>query len=82
MREFNPCWPPELLEADRLNYRAECKLRCLTACLDRTEPEDFEQVMDQIEAAKRAVFETGMTLTELRYRYNQGVTAEARANRE
>lgn len=69
MREFNPCWPPLLKEAERRNYRAECKLRCLTSSLDRIDPEDFDQVMDQIEEARKEVFETGSKFFELKYLY-------------
>lgn len=33
-------------------FRAECKLRCLTAALDRTDPEDFDALFEQIKAAR------------------------------
>lgn len=50
--EHNYFNSPELLEAERQHFRAECKLRCLTSALDRTNPEDFDVLMVQIEAAK------------------------------
>ncbi|MGM9577847.1 MAG: hypothetical protein ACI3VS_00550 [Evtepia sp.] len=69
MRDYCQNWPPELKEADRLNYRAECNLNCLLSSLNRTDPEDFDQVMDKIEEARKEVFETGLKLWKLKHRY-------------
>ena len=43
----------ELREAERLTYRAQCWVRCLEANLDRIAPEDFEPLMESLEAARR-----------------------------
>ena len=53
MYDYNSAWSDELKEAERRRYRAECKVRCLTAALDRTPPEGFEALMAQIEAAQK-----------------------------
>ena len=53
MYEYNRNWPPELNQAELLRYRAECKVRCLTAALDRTPPEAFDALMRQIEQAQQ-----------------------------
>ena len=55
----------ELKDAKRVHYRAVCKLRCLTAALDRTDPEDFDDLMVQIEAAQEAVWEAGLGVVRL-----------------
>ena len=52
MYDYNSAWSDELKAAERRRYRAECKVRCLTAALDRTAPEGFETLMTQIEAAQ------------------------------
>lgn len=44
-------WPQELQEAERRRYRAACRVRCLESSLDRINPAEFDQVMDQLEAA-------------------------------
>jgi len=43
----------ELENAERITYRAACKVRCLEANLTRIEPEDFERLMDELETARR-----------------------------
>lgn len=53
MYEYNSKWSDELKAAEQRRYRAECKVRCLTAALDRVDPGSFESLMDQIEAAQR-----------------------------
>lgn len=50
----------ELREAERLLYRAQCRVRCLEANLDRIDPEDFELLMDSLEAARREVMDAGL----------------------
>lgn len=56
MYEYNPAWPLELQEAEKRRYRAVCRVRCLTASLDRIGLEEFDQVMAQIEAAQSEVY--------------------------
>ncbi len=50
----------ELREAEQLLYRAQCRVRCLEANLDRIDPEDFEPLMDSLEAARRDVMDAGL----------------------
>ena len=61
-------WPDELKEAERRRYRGECKLRCLTAALDRTPPEAFDALMAQIEQAQRELQQAGEQKLDLLYR--------------
>ena len=56
MYEYNFSWPPELQEAERRRYRAECKVRCLEASLDRISMAEFDSVMAQIEAAQMELY--------------------------
>lgn len=72
MYEFNPAWPPELQEAERRRYRAVCKVRCLTASLDHIGPEEFEPVMDQIEAAQAEVYAAGYSALDLKWKWATG----------
>lgn len=41
-----------IAELERLQFRAQCKVRCLDASIDRISFSDFEQTMSQLEAAK------------------------------
>ncbi len=43
--------PPELREAERRCYRLQCLIHCLESNLARISPEEFEPLMDKIEAA-------------------------------
>lgn len=52
MYEYNDRWPAELKAAEQRRYRAECKVRCLTANLDRVDPAGFDALMLQIELAQ------------------------------
>lgn len=56
----------ELENAERIAYRAACKVRCLEANLTRIEPEDFDRLMDELETARSEVSTAG--LRELRAR--------------
>lgn len=56
----------ELREAERLLYRAQCRVRCLEANLERIDPEDFETLMDSIEAAREEVQEAGLRAIQAR----------------
>lgn len=56
----------ELENAERIAYRAACKVRCLEASLTRIEPEEFDRLMDELETARREVSAAG--LRELRAR--------------
>lgn len=49
----------KLREAERLLYRAQCRVRCLEANLDRIAPEDFEPLMESLEAAQQEVTDAG-----------------------
>lgn len=49
----------QLKEAKRKYFRAECRLRCLMSALDRTDPKDFDALMDRIEIAQDEVLEVG-----------------------
>lgn len=49
----------ELENAERIAYRAACKVRCLEANLTRIQPEDFEQLMSELETARREVSAAG-----------------------
>lgn len=51
MFTYNASWPQELQEAERRRYRAACRVRCLESSLDRIDPGEFDQVMDQLEAS-------------------------------
>lgn len=62
-------WPDELKEAERCRYRAECKLRCLTAALDRTPPEAFDALMAQIEQAQRELQQAGALKSDILYKW-------------
>ena len=53
MYEYNRNWSDELKQAEQRRYRAECKVLCLTAALDRTPPEAFDELMRQIEQAQQ-----------------------------
>ena len=44
-------WPQELQEAEQRRDRAACRVRCLESSLDRIDPDEFDQVMDQLGAA-------------------------------
>ncbi len=50
----------ELREAERQLYRAQCRVRCLEANLDRIDLEDFERLMESLEAARRELMDTGL----------------------
>ena len=62
----------QLKEAKRRHYRAECRLRCLTSALDRTDPKDFDELMDQIEIAQAEIQEAAQRV----YRLSWAETAE------
>lgn len=59
MTNWCEAWPEELKEAERRRYRAECKLRCLTAALDRVDPAEFDGIMAQIEATREELYAAG-----------------------
>ena len=69
MYEYNPAWPPELQEAERRRYRAACKVRCLTSSLDRIRPEEFEQVMNQIEEAQAEAYTQGHLVLAMKWEW-------------
>ena len=71
-REYCAAWPPELKEAEQRRYRAVCWLKMLEAQLNRISPEEFDQLMEQIEAAQAEVYEAGLEFTKQRWRYYYG----------
>lgn len=68
-REYCAAWPPELQEAERRRYRAVCRVKMLEAQLDRIGPEEFDQLMEQIEAAQAEVYEAGLEFMDRKWRY-------------
>lgn len=59
MTTWCEAWPEELKETERRRYRAECRLRCLTAALDRVDPTEFDSIMAQIEATREELYAAG-----------------------
>ncbi len=57
----------ELREAERLSYRAQCRVRCLEANLDRIDPEDFEPLMESLEAARQEAMDAGFREVRARF---------------
>lgn len=68
-REYCAAWPPELQEAEQRRYRAVCRVKMLEAQLDRIGPEEFDQLMEQIEAAQAEVYEAGLEVLDRKWRY-------------
>lgn len=66
MYEYNSSWPPELQEVERRRYRAECKVRCLEASLDRISMAEFDSVMNQIEAAQSELYSAALEALRLK----------------
>ena len=58
-------WP----EAERRRYRAACRVKMLEAQLDRIGPEEFDQLMEQIEAAQAEVYEAGGDVLRLKWKF-------------
>lgn len=73
MTNWCEAWPEELKEAERRRYRAECKLRCLTAALDRVDPAEFDSIMAQIEATREELYVASSTKLALLYRKHVGM---------
>jgi len=61
-------WPQEVKEAEKRLYRANCRVRCLEAALDRCDPEDFDDLMAQIEEAQEEVWKASYARVLLRPR--------------
>ena len=49
-------WSEEKKAAENRVYRARCLLRCLESKLDRIEPEEFDGLMLQLEAARSELY--------------------------
>lgn len=64
--EYSRGWSEERKEAEWRRYRAECKLRCLEANLDRITPEEFDTLMEQIAAARAELSDAGWNLIRVR----------------
>lgn len=56
MNRWCEAWPQEVKDAEIRLYRAKCRARCLEAALDRCDPEDFDNLMTQIEDAQKEVW--------------------------
>lgn len=72
MFTYCPSRPQELQEAERRRYRAACRVRCLESSLDRINPAEFDQVMDQLEAALVEVHTAGAEVIRLQVKYAAG----------
>ena len=68
-REHCAAWPQELKEAEQRRYRAGCRVKMLEAQLDRIGPEEFDQLMEQIEAAQAEVYEAGGDVLRLKWKF-------------
>lgn len=69
MTNWCEAWPEELKEAERRRYRAECKLRCLTAALDRVDPVEFDSLMAQIEATREELYSASRTKLDMLWKF-------------
>ena len=58
MTTFGYCaaWPDELKELSRRHYRALCRVQNLEAAITRTDPNDFDNLMDQLELARQEIY--------------------------
>ena len=65
-RELNPFWSAERKDAEFQIYRAQCKLRCLEAKLNRVDLEQFDELMVLLEAAWNELFTALNTRTRVR----------------
>ena len=74
MDSFGYCqaWPDALKDLSRRHYRAMCRLRCLEAALDRTDPDDFDALMNQIEATQQEVYTLAVDFRKAEYVYDWG----------
>lgn len=75
-REYCAAWPPELKEAERRRYRAACRVEMLEAQLSRIGPEEFDQLMEQIEAAQAEVYEAGGDVLRLKWKFYNGAEGQ------
>ena len=53
---FCQAWSDELKELSRKHYRAACRVRNLEGAIDRTDPADFDDLMNQLETAQQEVY--------------------------
>lgn len=65
-REYCEAWPKEIKDAEARRYAAACKIRMLEGLLDRIGPEEFDDVMLQLEEAHKAVQEAGAEVMRLK----------------
>lgn len=71
-REYCEAWPQELKEAERQCYHAACRVKMLEAKLDRSDPSEFDQLMDQLDAAYSEMWRAGYRKMGLKYVYLMG----------
>lgn len=57
---------------ERRRYRAECRVRCLEANLDRIDPQEFDVLMDSIEAAQAEMRDAYFALLSLQIQKTGG----------
>lgn len=76
MFTYCPSWPQELQEAERRRYRAACRVRCLESSLDRINPAEFDQVMNQLEAAIVEVQVAGTEVQRLQLKHAASLSQE------
>ena len=75
-REYCAAWPLELQEAERRRYRAVCRVKMLEAQLDRIGPEEFDQLMERLEAAQAEVYEAGDDVLRLKRKFYNGAEGQ------
>jgi hypothetical protein len=73
MYDFNLAAKSEAYRAaEQRRYRAACLVRCLESSLDRINPEDFERVMLQLEAAQAELHTAVQEVIKLNVFGNEG----------
>ena len=74
MEDFGYCqaWPDALKDLSRRHYRAMCRLRCPEAALDRTDPDDFDALMNQIETTQQEVYTLAVDFQKAKYNWGGG----------
>lgn len=74
MEDFGYCqaWPDELKDLSRRHYRAVCRVRCLEAAITRTDPSDFDALMDQLEEVQQEVYTLAADFRKAKYAFDWG----------
>ena len=66
-RTYCDAWPDPLKEAEARRYRAACRIRMLEGMLDRIGPDEFDSVMEQLEATHTEVQAAGAEVQRLKH---------------